>query len=430
MQTEHTLEIKKIIAGGSGLGQLDDGLVVMAPFVLPGELVRVVEKKRCSGHILAELRQVLRSSPLRCQPLCRHFGRCGGCNLQQAPYVEQLPLKREIVRELLERARLSSTPVIKAVVPSPQSQGYRYKVRFHLSRNGEIGFHRMGSNDLIAITKCPLATPVINDALGELMESGLVSPAARYCRQIEYICSPDDTSVIATFFLSGGRKPPNSFISAICALKKCAGVAFCRGRKTIFSRGKFGCSQLFATGQTSYTLHWNKHSFFQVNPGQNRQLVQLVCELAGDLSESRVLDLFCGMGNFSIPLALAGAAVTGVELNKKAISDAGKNAQNAGIKGIRFIAADVTRYLQGLVGGKNHFDVLVLDPPRRGLGRTTELLVSIGSGMIIYISCDPATMMRDIRILAQGGYRLSTIIPVDMFPHTHHIECVAVLEKN
>lgn len=430
MQTEHTLEIKKIIAGGSGLGHLDDGLVVMVPFVLPGELVRIVEIKRCSGHILAELRQVLRPSPMRCLPMCPHFGQCGGCNLQHVPYVEQLPLKQEIMRELLYRSRLSSTPEIMAPVSSPQSQGYRHKVRFHLSGNGEVGFHQRGSNDLVAITKCPLAAPAINGALGELIESGLMSLVGRYCRQIEYICSPDDMSVIATFFLSGARKPPNSFVGAVCAFKQITGLALCRGKKTIFSKGKFGCSQLFATGLKSYTLHWNKQSFFQVNPGQNRQLVQLVLELAGDLSGGRVLDLFCGMGNFSIPLALAGAEVTGVELNKKAISDAGKNAQNAGLSGVRFIGADVTRYLQGLVGWKNHVDVLVLDPPRQGLGRTTDLLVGIGSGMIIYISCDPATMMRDIQILVQGGYRLSTIIPVDMFPHTHHIECVAVLEKN
>ncbi|HHB75430.1 MAG TPA: class I SAM-dependent RNA methyltransferase [Desulfobulbus sp.] len=430
MQTEHTLEIKKIIAGGNGLGYLGDGLVAMVPFVLAGELVRVAEIRRCSGYIMAELLRVLRPSPLRRQPRCRYFSRCGGCKLQHISSTGQRVVKEEIIDELVSRAHLSPGGEVAALLPSPQAEGYRHRVRFHLSRSGEIGFHRSGSNELVAVHHCLLAAPAVNRALEELIASGLLLEIGRYCRQVEFVCSPDDQLVSATLLLSGKRKLPGLTAAAVLNLQTLTGLVVRRGKNRVYAGGSNSVRQTFAGGRSSYTLQWDSHCFFQVNPMQNRQLVRLVLGHAGNLTGQRILDLFCGMGNFSIPLALAGAAVTGVEWNRHAIDAARKNGRDAGVGAITFIAADVTKYLQACIGGENTYDLLLLDPPRQGLGRAARLLPALACEKIIYISCDPATPVRDVGFLVQEGYHLSSMTPVDMFPQTHHIECVAVLEKN
>ncbi len=432
MQTEHTLEIKKIIAGGNGLGHLDDGLVAMVPFVLAGELVRVAEIRRCSGYIVAELLRVLRPSPCRRQPECGYFGRCGGCRLQHISAGGQHAVKEEIIDELVGRARLSPAGGVAPLLPSPLAKGYRHRVRFHLSRSGEIGFHRSGSNELIPVHHCLLAAPAINRALEELIASGLLAEISRSCRQVEFVCSPDDQQVSATLFLSGKRKRPGVSAAAVLSLQSLSGLVVRRGKKRVYVGGNNSVCQTFDSGRSSYTLRWHSQCFFQVNPAQNRRLVRFVLECAGNLTGQRVLDLFCGMGNFSIPMALAGATVTGVEWNRQAIDAARKNGRDAGVEveAITFVAADVTEYLLACVGGDNHYDLLLLDPPRQGLGRAAGLLPSFASEKIIYISCDPATLVRDVGLLVREGYRLSSLTPVDMFPQTHHIECVAVLEKN
>ncbi len=430
MQTEHTLEIKKIIAGGNGLGYLDDGLVAMVPFVLAGELVRVAEIQRFSGYITAELLRVLRPSPLRRQPPCRYFAHCGGCNLQHISPTGQPAVKEEIIGELVGRARLSPVLGLASALPSPQSEGYRHRVRFHVSRSGEIGFHRSGSNELVGVNHCLLAAPAINNSLEELIASGLPAKIGRYCRQVEFVCSPEDQSVSATLLLTGNRKLPGVLIEAVLNLQTLSGLVVRRRKKIVFAGGDNSVCQTFGSGLSSYILQWDNQCFFQVNPLQNRRLVQLVLECVGNLTGRRVLDLFCGMGNFSIPMALAGAAVTGVEWNRHAIDAARKNGRNAGIEAITFITADVAGYLRECIGGDSRYDILLLDPPRQGLGRAARLLPVFASGKIIYISCDPATLVRDVRILVQEGYHLSSMMPVDMFPQTHHIECVAVLEKN
>ncbi|MCI5222771.1 MAG: class I SAM-dependent RNA methyltransferase, partial [Candidatus Electrothrix sp. AR4] len=168
--------------------------------------------------------------------------------------------------------------------------------------------------------------------------------------------------------------------------------------------------------------------FFQVNPGQNEQLIQRACSLAGDLSGKTVLDLYSGMGNFSIPLGLCGGAVTGIEGNLESVEWAKKNAALAEITA-RFFAADVPGSLRQLAGDQERVDFILLDPPRTGIGKAAALLPELQPEKIIYISCDPATLARDLGTLCDKGYHLVDLTPLDMFPQTSHIESVALLEK-
>jgi len=180
----------------------------------------------------------------------------------------------------------------------------------------------------------------------------------------------------------------------------------------------------------AFTLCWPPGCFSQVNVRQNEQLINLILRLAGSIAGRRVLDLFCGTGNFSVPLALNGARVTGVELSRESITWARNNGAAAGCADARFIAADVAGALGTPDITDACYDLIVLDPPRLGLGKATAQLAELGAARIIYISCDPATLVRDLAQLCARGYRLRQLVPVDMFPQTHHIEAVALLEKN
>ncbi len=429
MQTEHTLEIKKIIAGGNGLGHLDDGMVVMTPFVLPGERVNVAKLKQFSGHIQATTLSIKQPSPQRCPPLCPQFGTCGGCSLQHTPYSNQLAIKQEILFETLIRGHVLPEKKIPLPLPSPHSEEYRYKIRLHLAKNGRIGFHKMQSHALVSITHCPLAAPALNRVLLNLSASGLLPEIASSCNQIELICSPKDTTVAATLFLSETRQPSRTLLETMLSIINLKGLMLQHKRQTMFIPKPILLRQSFSTATHHYTLQWDNRSFFQINPQQNQQLIDIVLTAAGTVAGKKILDLFCGMGNFSIPLALRGARVTGVELNKNAVAAARTNARNAEIHESKFITADVSRYLRQLANMQSRFDIVLLDPPRKGLGHATEVLAQIPAEMIVYISCDLATLTRDLKTLVKK-YRLMSVTPIDMFPHTHHIECVAVLEKN
>jgi 23S rRNA (uracil1939-C5)-methyltransferase len=427
---EHTIEIKKIISGGNGLGHLEDGMVVMIPFVLPGEQVKIAETKRFKGHITATTLEIEQPSPERCLPFCPHFGTCGGCAFQHTTYPNQLKIKQAILTETLSRGHVLKEIEIPAPVPSPQTEGYRYTIRLHIAKNGAIGFHQTGSNALVEIEQCPLATPALNKTLQQLGQTGLLPEIAKSCKQLELTCSPADNTVVATLYQSSKKRPNRKITDTLLQELQLAQIAIRFKRQVTFFPDPAPLRQHFSTGQHEYSLQWDSRCFFQINPEQNEQLTNLVCKMAGDVSGKKVLDLFCGMGNFSLPLALNGAAITGVEINPNSIAAAIKNAQNANIRESRFITADVDKFLQKSAKKDIHFDMIMLDPPRQGLGQATRFLPELGADTILYVSCDPATLTRDLKVLTEAGYGLTSVTPVDMFPHTHNIECLAVLEKN
>ncbi|MCI5209767.1 MAG: class I SAM-dependent RNA methyltransferase, partial [Candidatus Electrothrix sp. ATG2] len=176
------------------------------------------------------------------------------------------------------------------------------------------------------------------------------------------------------------------------------------------------------------TLSWSGGCFSQVNPGQNEQLITLVSELVGDLDGKTVLDLYCGMGNFAVPLGLLGGTVTGIEGNQESILWAEKNAERAGITA-RFFIADVRSALKQVVEQGEKADCVLLDPPRSGVGKSITLVPGLEPEKIVYVSCNPATLARDLNLLSPHGYRITRVVPVDMFPQTSHIEALVLLEK-
>lgn len=431
---EHTLTIKKVIAGGKGLGTLADGMVVMVAGVLPGETVVVRETKAHRGFKEAQLVRIIEPAPERTEAPCPHYGVCGGCDLQHGAYPAQLAIKAEILRESLQRAHLEMPQDQPGpTLPSPQPLGYRYRLRLHLDGVGRLGFHQSGSNEVVPIRRCLLATDAINRVIGALVDGGWPERLKERISALELIHSPADDRIILVL------QPAHGTITPLAAdmLAELGELAF----EVIVQAGKPGraqdrthaaeLSQDFLVQGHSYRLRWDHRCFFQVNALQNPRMIELVLGLLpASPGPCSALELFCGMGNFSVPLGLAGAQVYGVEHNRHSIHWAAANNSAAGLTTARFHAADVEQELHRLVKRKARFDCILLDPPRQGLGRAAAFLPQLLPERILSISCDPATLARDLALIVKGGYRISRITPVDMFPQTHHVESVALLERN
>jgi 23S rRNA (uracil1939-C5)-methyltransferase len=248
---------------------------------------------------------------------------------------------------------------------------------------------------------------------------------------IELIHSPADATVTAVLAPRSNQRPRQA-AGLIEALRPLAAAVLLgsSGKRPDAAPAPAPLRQDFAPRGLNYHLCWDHRCFFQVNSGQNAQLIETVLGLLPMTpAPATALDLYCGMGNFSIPLAMTGLHVTGVEQNRASIHWAQTNSRAAGSTNTRFLAGDVERQLRALTAAEARFDLILLDPPRQGMGRAAALPPLLQPAQILSISCDPATLARDLALIVPLGYRLVRLIPVDMFPQTHHIESIALLEK-
>uniref|UniRef100_UPI0040568AB5 class I SAM-dependent RNA methyltransferase n=1 Tax=Candidatus Electrothrix sp. TaxID=2170559 RepID=UPI0040568AB5 len=431
---KHTVTIEKIIASGKGLARTAEGQVIMIPLTLADENMVVHEEKKKSGYLEGRINTILLPSPGRITPSCPLYEECGGCDLQHGSYQEQLRIKKGIVEESLRRAKLPLEHVDNPLA-SPAQWDYRYRLRLKINSSGQLGFFQKRSNTFIPIPECLVASQGICSALAELNMTGVLQPLAQTCPELELLESPADGKI--TLVLKGNKQknlPPSirqklQKLNSISTIHQ-IGWQSLKGFQYLYPQADPLSQhiQLKKHDNTSCSLSWSGGCFSQVNPGQNEQLINVVCEAAGDLQGKTVLDLYCGMGNFSIPLGCCGGTITGIEGNQESIHWAEKNALQAGISACFFVT-DVRDALQQLVDQGEKTDIILLDPPRSGVGKDIALLPRLKPEKIIYVSCDPATLARDLNTLCVQGYKITQVIPVDMFPQTSHIESVVVLER-
>jgi len=432
---EHIVEIEKVITGGKGLARLNTGKVIMADFVLPGETVQLRVGREYPGYIEGELIEIVTPSAARIKPGCVYYKECGGCDLQHGDYPEQLKIKKAIVKEAMDRAGISlPKDGLQNIIPSPAMWGYRYRLRLKIDRNGQPGFYKKRSNHFVAIRKCPVATEHVNAALTQLQTTGCLKELAENCNEVELVQSPIDGKITLVLLLKTKQAISAADLQTIstCAYIDCIGCTTGKKYYQLVPPQEPAplAQKIFLPDlQQGCILYWSGGCFSQVNARQNEQLIRLACSLAGELKGKTVLDLYCGMGNFSIPLALQGATVTGIEQNRESIHWARFNAESAEVM-CSFFVSDVLISLRELTKNRQRVDTIILDPPRRGIGKAVNLLPGLRPRQIIYISCDPATLARDLASLRDKSYSLIRLIPVDMFPQTHHIESMALLEKN
>jgi 23S rRNA (uracil1939-C5)-methyltransferase len=420
------LTIERLAHGGRGVGR-HQGKAVFVSTTAPGDHVRcqiVLEKKR---YAEAELLEVITPSSDRRQPPCPHFPECGGCQWQHLTYAAQLRSKQTIFSDALVRTAQVDSGLIRPILPAEDEWHYRCRaqIKCRLSADGFVtGFYRSGTHRVVPFASCPVLDDTLNTLLPRVregLESFSRSDRVPQCD----VCVDDNGQVVLIIHLIEGSL--DALITALAPLAATGVTLYVQsGRKDtlqVLSEGH--PQQIRPQDDGRLALEFPPGGFVQVNLAQNRRLVAAAldgCRLTG---RERVLDLYCGIGNFSLPLARKARQVTGVEAFAPAIDAARRNAVSNRLDNLQFHAKPAERYVQTVPSGA--FDVVLLDPPRAGAYAVAKDLVRLQPERIVYVSCDPATLARDLQPLLHGGYRLESAQPVDMFPQTSHIEGVAVL---
>ena len=424
------LEITALSHGGRGLGH-HQGKVVFVPYVVPGDIVRCQVIKTKPRYAEAELLDVEQPSQSRRTPPCPYFGHCGGCQWQHMSYATQTFWKETLLADHLVRNGVVPRERIDQLIPAPKEWHYRSRAQFkchHLGPGLAIGFFRQGSHFVIDVDHCPVLVPELNDSL-ELLRTVLPkAPSPDGIPQVDVAWAENQPPMIVVHVLPKAISSIRPWLYQL-SIDHQLNCCLQSGRKSTLEliNGLPNLS-LEINGLTPMTLQYGPGQFAQINLAQNQAMIAGMLELLELQGTERVLDLFCGMGNFSLPLARLSSWVTGVEGYAPSIESARQNADRNGIHNVDFHQADATSFVQGIPPGKG-YDLVVLDPPRSGCYALAKRLATTGTDRILYISCEPATLARDLKPLVHGGYSVVKTLLFDMFPQTWHIESMTLLKK-
>ena len=387
---ELELRVESLTNLGVGVARVD-GWVVFVPFSLPGELVKGRVFRNHKNYSETDLIEVLEPSPNRVEPLCPLFGTCGGCQYQPLAYAEQLNWKQKQVEELLQRmAKIEHA--VESVVPSPVQFGYRSKITPHFHRPkdegiGPIGFLRAGTrNALIDVPECPIAMPELNGRLASI-RAEVREKSGTYKRGATLLLRAANGEVLTT--------PDQTAVEVV------------NGIRFEFQAG----------------------DFFQNNPFILPAFVDHAIQEAAASGARFLVDAYCGSGLFALCAASRFESVLGVEISESAVKKAAHNAEINGIENARFLAADAGAIFAEVHSGRDE-TVILIDPPRAGCSpEFLKQLFAFGPKSVVYVSCNPATQMRDLAAFTEAGYQLRKVQPFDLFPQTRHLECVMTLER-
>ncbi len=399
---EFEVEIEKLVYGGRGLARAA-GRVVLAPFVLPGEQARVAAQIESADLIQARTVEVQSKSPWRVEAPCPWFARCGGCHYQHIDYSQQLAWKRDILLETLARVgKIEWSQPVEILSADPW--GYRNRTQLRVRKQGtrfQIGYFEHGSHRLCPIDACPISSPALNRAIGELLRMGPRRQFPDFLRELELFTNEQDLLLTV---LESAQPVARRFFE------------WCAAEMEGFRRERF---LEYPVDGNLYRV--SSRSFFQVN----RLLAGRLAGLAlADHAGQTAVDLYAGVGLFSLPLAGRFERVLAVDSSASAIEDLEFNTRRAGVT-VEAHHAPADRFLEGSSGP---IDFLLADPPRAGLGRAvTASLARVRPRRLTVVSCDPATLARDLRPLVEAGFQILSLKLVDLFPQTFHIESVVEL---
>jgi 23S rRNA (uracil1939-C5)-methyltransferase len=419
--------IESVAFKGYGVARID-GKVVFVPYTVTGDeawIEMTEEKKRYST---AKLVQLLKPSPGRVTPPCPYFGTCGGCQWQHIDYSFQAEQKKQILGETLKRlGGIKEIPSI-SVFPSPKP--YDYRVRVQLKVKGKaIGYYQERSYRIVDIERCPISHPLVNRIIKNLRDR---LDALSRVKEVEINVSPEEGRGVLLFHPRSDDPGLEPFAKELLrsqpvlqgiALAKKAGYHRI-GDPTV----NFNIPLNRSKGKEGFKLRISPGSFSQVNPEQNQRLVQTVLQFSEVGAENRGLDLYAGAGNLTLPLAMEAGEVLGIEENRMAFRDAQFNAERNGIKNCHFIHGKVEDALSDWK--RERPDLIVLDPPRTGCKTILDQVVRLKSKKIVYVSCEPTTFARDLRLFSERGYSLKGLSLIDMFPQTYHMEVVGRLQPS
>jgi 23S rRNA (uracil1939-C5)-methyltransferase len=424
------VEIEKPVYGGAFLARLE-GKAVFVPLTLPGEQARIRIMQSKPGYANAEAEEIVTASLERIAPACSHFGACGGCHYQHTGYETQLAFKNAILLETLERGGVAVPGEI--TVLSAQPWAYRNRIRLAFDAAGNPGYRGRRSHAVIPVTECPISAPLLLQAAKAIAEVARQFASALRLTEIALFCDAGETSLLASLFIAGSNTIRfDEFAQAlhqqIPALKGAELVAEGHAGQPPRSVAQWDATSL-AYRAAGFDYRVDHGAFFQVN----RWLVDALVELVTANHQGALAwDLFAGVGLFTRRLTANFARVVAVESAPASTRALADNLKGTAATAVRATTLDFLRHRSNPAHPDwTRPDLVIVDPPRTGLGaETCALLDEIASPALVYVSCDPATLARDLRILLGSGYAIQSITLADLFPQTFHLETVVQLRRS
>jgi len=416
--------IDRLAFGSAGVGRLDSGKVVFVKGGYPGDkaLVRIGKEKK--SHAEATLVEVLEPSENRRKPACAIASECGGCPWMGLDYKTQLEWKRIIAKDAFSRIAKIDTDVNQPA-PSPSEFGYRSRIRRKVKSDGgqaRIGYHRPASHNLVPVDRCPIATDQINIAIAGL--NIFIKENTAVAGKIKEIVIESAGAFVRLGIYVTARLQEAEAEKIMEANVSVKGLTVYYGK----NQYEYGDTSLDFPSINGETLQSGAGVFSQVNAAMNLTLTEKVMALA-DLGPGKMgLDLFCGTGNFTLPLARSGAAMTGIDSSERAIQFAETNRKAWNVINAHFTSADAVSGARQLEDSGISFDTVIVDPPRGGARNLIPVITKLAKQRVVYVSCDPPALARDTALFAQAGFKISAVEPVDMFPQTSHLEVVCMFK--
>lgn len=416
-----------------------DGYPIFVKGIIRGEKANIQIMKDKKTYAFGRIAELLEVSEHRVKPECPVYGKCGGCQLQHMDPEAQKDFKREKVQDVIDR--IAKLPIrVNPVLDMEKPFAYRNKGQIPVDvKNGSVmtGFYRIHSNDIVDIDKCLIQSEVINTIVQVIKKDLKFYKNGKDLRHllIKHAFSTGEAMVV---FISRNRSIPHldemtAHIQAVYPKLKTVIVNLNKRTDNVILGNResivYGDGYIIDELQ-GLKFYISSKSFYQINPLQTVKLYQQALAYADLSGQEEVLDLYCGVGTISLFLAGKAKSVTGIEIVPEAIADAKRNAALNNIENVEFICSDASDYAEELVKQHKQPDVIVVDPPRKGCDEiTVKAMIKMEPKKIVYVSCDPATLARDLKVLCENGYEVNVIQPVDMFPQTYHIETIVRLSR-
>jgi len=444
---EVTVEIKGYANQGEGVGKYN-GFTVFVPGALDGETVlariTLVKKNYARGEIVL----VFKESPHRTEPVCQIYGKCGGCQLLHLDYQGQLEFKHQRIHDVFERLGGLTNITVHPVIGMPKPWEYRNKVQYPFAKeDGKVivGCYQQGTHQVVDTRDCKIQHTLnskIMNTVRELVDGMGITiydeqTGQGLLRHVLVKNAFESKEAMVVLVTNGSDFPEGEELARLIAQKfpeiksVVQNINTTKGNVVLGERNKvlYGEDGIIdRLGDLEFKISAN--SFYQVNPAQTETLYNIAVEYADLQGDERVVDAYCGVGSLTLFLAKKAREVYGVEVVPAAIEDAEENAKRNKIDNVKFLVGEVEQVLPKLIRIGVRFDVAVLDPPRSGCDKKVlETLADINLKRIVYVSCNPSTLARDLRILVDRGYKVEQVQPIDMFPHTFHVECVTLMSR-
>lgn len=427
-ETDQTplLEITSMAYGGKGVARLA-GKVYFVPDTIEGDIVRVKITEDKDRYCNAEVTEIVTPSPLRSKPKCKFIETCGGCQWMGISYEQQLAWKKQFIQSSLKRIGKIPDDLDIVVQPSPQIYQYRNRVllRVHISNESTIkcGYFSRGSRNLVAIDRCDIACEGANlfiDAFLKLNLSGIRNIKVRL--EIQELPHGSGKVAVTVHPADGDRDATRELVKRVRGITNTGWVGLSSELQNI--------AEVEFDTQNDRTYLTIPGQFQQVNVSHNHNLRNFILQQVNERQPRRIFDVFCGSGNLSIGLSDGQRYIEGIEANKIAIDCAQKNVGLNKLKNTKYIAGDAVKYIWQSANRNETFDLVILDPPRQGFHEGMAPLKKMAPEHIIYVSCDPTTLARDIGSLCRDdSYSIVSITGFDFFPNTYHVETVVVLAR-